>query len=309
MRRLAIAALGLTALLSLAAAPTPPKALVDKVRAEINNDVGSEDDDPRPIREPAPKMFSRVDINGDGITDWRVDFRDMWGWCGTGGCQQELWLGRADGGVTQVFGTQVLEFKMTSRKTGAVLDLDFHGAVCRLTGSEACPRRFIWNSAEAAFDPAINAKGEGYLAGLPVSPMDIDVKTAPPEIQAEAQALATLCAIAGGKREAPPPVGRLPDINGDGVREWYVGSQYGECLDMTEPSGEPEDLLIMVSQPNGPFTLAWGVNDPDIGIDISSRPAVVFQVERPERCELTPKTCPRKPMRWDPASRKLLPAR
>lgn len=310
MRPLIAAALGLVALLSLGGAvASPPKALVDQVRSEINDEAFTEDNDPIPVQEPGPKMFKRVDVNGDGIVDWQVDFGNFAGWCGTGGCRQELWLGRADGGVTRVFGTQVREFKLKRRKTGAVVDVDFHGSVCGLTGVEECPRRFVWDSAEGAFVQTVNARGDGFLAGIPAPPVETDLKTAPPEIQAEAKALVDLCAIAGGKRETPPDIGRLPDINGDGIREWYIGSQYPDCQDMTEPSGAPEDLLIMVSQPNGPFTLAYGVNDPDIGFDISTKPATVVQFERPESCELTAKTCPRKPMRWDPASRKLLPAR
>jgi hypothetical protein len=308
LRRLALIITSALALLSLAAAPMPPKALVDHVRSEINSDVDAEDDDPRPVQEPGPKMFKRVDLNGDGIVDWRVSYENIGAWCGTGGCRQELWLGRTDGELTEVFGAQVREFKLSRRKTGAVVDVDFHGSVCGLTGVEACPRRFVWDAAENSFVLVVNAKGDGFLAGLPTTPVDIPLSNAPPEVQAEATALVKQCALAGGKRESPPDVLRLPDLNGDGVREWYVGSEYSECEDMTEPSGAPKDLLIMVSQAGGPFTLAYGVNDPDVGFDISRRPAVMMLIERPDSCGLTPKTCPRKPMRWDPTSRKLVPA-
>ncbi|MDQ0464044.1 hypothetical protein QO010_001815 [Caulobacter ginsengisoli] len=304
MRRLAAVLLGAVALLNLAAAPAPPKALVDHVRGEINDEVDPRDEDPAPVKEPERRMFKRVDVNGDGIADWRVDFEGFYAWCGTGGCRQELWLGRGDGGVTEVFGAQVRELRLKRGKAGAVLDVDYHGSVCGLTGVEECPRRYMWDPAEMAFLPAINAKGDGLLVGLPASVVDIDLKDAPPEIQVEAKALADRCARAGGKREDPPDIGRLPDLNGDGVREWYVGSQYADCQDMTEPSAEPEALVIMVSQDGGPFTLAWGATQPDIGFDISSRPAVMVQFERPSSCDLT-NDCPRKPMRWDPATRKL----
>jgi hypothetical protein len=310
MRRLSIAAV-LTgmALLTMGASAGPPAWLVDHVREEINDGFHDPDDpDSRPLREPGTKMFKRVDINGDRIADWKVDFQNEPGWCGTGGCRVELWLGRTSGGLTPVWDEGVREFRLKPGKEGATIDVDFHGSACGGAGVSPCPRRYIWDIAEGAFLPVVNKKGDGFLAGLPVSPLELTLNNAPAEVQAEARAMAALCRAAGGHMDDEDmAVTRLPDLNGDGTRDWAIGSQYAQCEEPTDAAVAPLALEIMVSAPDGRFTLAWGAREPEIAFDISTTPATMLELTvKASSCGIYSATdCPRRPLRWNETTRRL----
>lgn len=311
MRTLALLLATAAAVLSMGASAGPPKSLVDYVRVMINDGYDPNDPEGPPLREPPAKMFKRVDINGDGLTDWKIDFDGQMGWCGTGGCRMELWLGQPDGGLNPVWNVGVREFKLKPRKTGAVVDVDFHGSACGGFGAMECPRRYVWDEAEGAFVQAVNVKGDGFLAGLPIDALEQSYKDAPAEVRAQAQRLVAACAAAGGEM-APEEVGvgRVPDLNGDGRREWYVGSEYPECSADLTPGREPLRLIILVSTPDGGFAPAWETKDVFISFDIAKRPAVMIELEGDtEDCGApSSASCPRRPLRWDEASRKLVPA-
>lgn len=308
MRAPALILVALAAALAMGASAGPPKWLVDHVRDEINDGRDPSDPDGPPVREPTAKMFRRVNINGDKLTDWKVDFGDQPGWCGTGGCRVELWLGRADGGVTPVWDAQVREFKLKRGKQGATVDVDFHGSACGGAGVMACPRRYVWSSTDLAFNPAVNARRDGFIAGLPVSPLDLTLTDAPKDVRDEARAMADLCRQAGGRMEGSDyGLTRLPDLNGDGIGEWAIGSEYADCAEPAQANLAPFDLEIMTSAPNGRFTLAWGATDPAIGFDLATRPTTMVRlVTDDDACGIQGRgACRGKPFRWDGASRKL----
>ena len=309
MRTPALLLVVVAAVLAMGASAAPPAWLVDHVRDEINDGYDPSDPDGPPLRQPSPRMFKRIDINVDGIADWKVDFDGEIGWCGTGGCRMELWLGKADGGVTPVWDEGVRQFKLKPRKTGAVVDVDFHGSVCGGAGVMPCPRRYVWDAAEGAFVEAVNAKGDGFLAGLPVGALEVTLGEAPAQVRAEAQRLIAACLAVGGKLSMDGiGVGRIPDLNGDGRREWYVGSEYGDCSTEVEPATQPLRLIIMVSTPDGGYAPAWETSEAFIGFDIAKTPAIMVQIDsESSACGVGfTATCPRKPFKWDEASRKLV---
>ncbi|HEX4847989.1 MAG TPA: hypothetical protein VFV30_07585 [Novosphingobium sp.] len=87
-----------------------------------------------------------VDINGDRIPDWQVDFKDLGtAWCGTGGCRYQLWLGRAKGGPVRVFDRRVRAHERKMQNGRIVFEFDFHGTYCGETGAEACPGIYAWS--------------------------------------------------------------------------------------------------------------------------------------------------------------------
>ncbi len=311
MRRMILALVGCCAILTMgAASPGPPKWLVDHVREEINDDRS--DPGSPPPREPSPRMFKRVDINGDKIADWKVDFQNEAGWCGTGGCRIELWLGRPQGGLTPVWEIGVREFRLKSGKTGATVDVDFHGSACGGAGVQPCPRRYVWDISEGAFLPALNKKGDGFLAGLPIAPVDLNIADAPEAVKTQANRLIAACEASGGKLQMDGvEAGRLPDLNGDGVREWYVGAEYPDCSFEVAPPADPLHLVVLVSAPDGGYTPAWETSDASIAFDISSRPATMFELTvQGGTCGIdSAADCPRRPLRWNPETRKLEPAR
>src|SRR5690349_10904907 len=112
MRRLLLTAALVLTPACAAGAATPPAAIVEEARKAIYEaTVG--DATPEEIKEmPAwmfkvpPKMFSQVDLNGDKLTDWQVDYEQAPNpsyFCGTGGCRHVLYAGQADGSVRKAF--------------------------------------------------------------------------------------------------------------------------------------------------------------------------------------------------------------
>lgn len=88
-----------------------------------------------------------VDIDGDGVQDWQVDWNAFGSaWCGTGGCRYQLWLGRAKGGPKLVFDRQMRELTVEQRDGRTVFVFDFHGGECGGFGSQQCPGEFTWEA-------------------------------------------------------------------------------------------------------------------------------------------------------------------
>lgn len=88
-----------------------------------------------------------VDINGDGIQDYQVNFTVFGSaWCGTGGCRYQLWLGRKSGVPLRVFDRQMRDLVIEKRAGRNVFVFDFHGSECGGFGAEACPGEFSWNA-------------------------------------------------------------------------------------------------------------------------------------------------------------------
>jgi hypothetical protein len=87
-----------------------------------------------------------VDIDGDSHPDWQVDWKTFGaGWCGTGGCRYQLWLGRKKGGPQLVFDRQMRELTIVPRGGRPVFVFDFHGSECGGFGSQECPGEFAWD--------------------------------------------------------------------------------------------------------------------------------------------------------------------
>ncbi len=87
-----------------------------------------------------------VDIDGDAHPDWQINWKAFGaGWCGTGGCRYQLWLGRAKGAPQLVFDRQMRGLTIEQRDGRTVFVFDFHGGECGGFGSQACPGEFTWD--------------------------------------------------------------------------------------------------------------------------------------------------------------------
>lgn len=125
-----------------AAYPAGPKAVIAKAVTQQLRDDFTKHSQAEIIAAISP-----IDINGDGLRDWQID----WGsfgpaWCGTGGCRYQLWLGRRNAAPLIVFDRQVREFHRVKRAGRIVFVFDFHGSECGGYGSQACPGEFAWNA-------------------------------------------------------------------------------------------------------------------------------------------------------------------
>jgi len=260
-------AAALTAL-CLGACATIPADVLQPVSAA----VGPDDDSGAAVD---PRLFmSKVSLarHNDG---WLVDYQKAGAstWCGTGGCTRELYVARG-GGYSLAFRGEVLDWRLTEGPAAA-LDVELDRASCDANGSEPCLRRFVWNGVAGRFEEAINREGFGYLVGplfQPVAPKPADY---PDVVTAEIELRETLCNAAGGLMDVGewPAVGS-PDLNGDGRRDWIVGSRYTACRG---PSGATEGMpdmgVSVIASVGDRWTVALRVPTAAYAVDLAYHPA------------------------------------
>jgi hypothetical protein len=146
MQRLLALILALAALVPAPAAAEPGRAAIAaKVQQQLRGD---------PAKHSQADIYMAIqpaDIDGDGLADWHVDWKGFGaGWCGTGGCRYQLWLGRAKGGPRLVFDRQMRALAIEQREGRTIYVFDFHGGECGGFGSQACPGLFSWDPAAKA---------------------------------------------------------------------------------------------------------------------------------------------------------------
>lgn len=281
--RLAVVGL-LAALLSpvavtACAAATPPDAVRAAVAPEYAQIMAGMYDDtdpasPRP-GPPPNAMFSAHDLNGDGLKDWRVDYEHAQNpsfFCGTGGCRQQLFMAQPGGGYRLVFDSLLRELKFGKAKGEFIMDVDFHGSVCGRAGVEECPRRFGWDSVAGRYLERVNRKGSGWLPGGSLPLIPLPASTWPAAVKQQIERRTALCKAADGVYDlsdhAPYD---LPDLNGDGVRDWVVGGSYDYCnMGETGKDSPAMPITLMISQPGGGFTSGWEQTDAAWGVELGA---------------------------------------
>lgn len=225
--------------------------------------------------DPPAAMFSRIDVNGDGIPDWRVDYEKAANaslFCGTGGCLQQVYVSR-NGGYVLAFARTAGTFALSKTKGERVLDIDFHGSVCDGAGVDECKRRYAWDEASGRFLERPNRKGQTWLEAGPAPAVDTTADQAPQEVRAQVERRVALCKAAGGTFAAEEhPFNDLPDLNGDGVRDWVVGSYYDTCDDVENGPALP--ITILVSK-KANFVLGFEGTDARWGVDLAPSPRFV----------------------------------
>ena len=308
---LALAAVAV-ALPALAAPAKPPKAVRDSVAAELAKaaeDMTDPDNPPtRDFRTPPASMFSRVDVNGDGVPDWKVDYAEAPNpsmWCGSGGCQVELWASQPGGGYAKVMDELVRSLRFVRQDGAPAMALFFHGSTCGGAGVDPCERRYAWN--EDIGWVAIPNGSNGWLHGGPVELNPYLLNERPPEVEQAIDRIVQTCPTDGSGERPTWIATRLPDINGDGRTDWAVGNFYSGCGGAEEA---PAPMIILASTPDGGLATAWEGGNVDYGVDISQTPAAFYVIPGGEECrDGDGRLCERpwgKRLRWDGASGKLV---
>lgn len=289
--------------LALLGGASPPASLVASVREATKDDV----DAPR----DAVKLFRKVDINGDGLQDWRVDYSERMAWCGTGGCRQQLYLARPDGTYALVFDAQARgEFRLRKTRDGHRLDLEVHGSVCGKAGVEECLRSFLWNEGDARYVEIPNRNGDGRLEGL-MPLVTLDPATYPKAVSAALAAVSQVCEAKGGKLgETELAVERTPDLDGDGRSDWLVDASLMGCVNPKDEDNGAIDIdagLTLLTGDGASQALFLPIYA--YVFDVTTQPATFIAVELSDDCggEGQP-ACAETPYRWDPARRTLVPA-
>ena len=288
------------------AAPSVPAEVREAVNvlynASMQATVDEEAPGPAPVFVAPARMFRKVEVNGDGAPDWRVDFERAENasfFCGTGGCQQQVWVSRRGGGYILAFDTNVREFALRRVKGERVLDVDFHGTTCGGYGAQECDRRYVWDPRLQRFIERINRKGGTWLEAGPASVIVTPAGAAPPEAFVQINRFKAICTAVGGElRDEAGSYNDLPDLNGDGVRDWVIGTAYSSCA-MGETGRDTPSLplTILVSRQDGTFSVAFDELQPRWGIELGAA-AHVITFEGPD-CSFDGTGCIRVVWRWD----------
>lgn len=300
----ALAAATLSLLLSACSALTPGSALPPRpaLPPDVSQAVRQSLEGMEHGGVPA-RLATQVSVTPSG-DDWVIDYEKTgdFNWCGTGGCTRELYVAR-DGGHRLAFREQVIDWRLKASSAGApaVLDIDIHGAICAADGSQPCLRRYVWNEAAGRLDEAVNREGFGYLVGPLFQPVPIDEALYPSVVRDEIARRNALCHAAGGLVDAGEySAVTSPDLNGDGQRDWIVGSKYTDCASATgQTEGMPSmGLSVIVSGQDG-LAVALRVDNTAYAVDIT-RPLARFGLRDEPACLGRP-TCPTRYFAWNPS--------
>lgn len=276
-----------------------PESVRQAVIAELNEVRGQfmQGDDPRMQRPPVPdRMLTPIDINGDGLTDWRADYEHSeWagGWCGTGGCRQQLWVSRRGGAPMLAFDDQAFSFAFRRIGGERRMEVAVHGTHCNGAGSDDCRYAYVWDPAASALRERVNFTGggrlwEGGLDFLPVARVPAEVETSRAQLDCR------------DTPDAPARARETVDLNGDGVRDWIVGGPYG-CGD------QPGQTRILTSRGGG-WDTAWTGRDSVLYVDIAGARAAVH-VRPLDGCPAGGTPACEMALRWDAAARRFSEAR
>jgi hypothetical protein len=128
----------------------------------------------------------------------------------------------------------------------------------------------------------------------------------PPRVVAEAfAAAAQACSAAGGSAVDPDRPMTVPDVDGDGIRDWIIPEFYCDMPDGQKPFRPTMTLFASAGDPARPALAASGER---LEIDSASTPARVLTVDlntcSPEG--LKPQACRRQRLVWSSEKRRLL---
>ncbi len=301
----------LAAACSPAVAAQPPEAVRKPVEAlyaeRMQEMVDPEQPDAFRIAVP-PGMYSRVDVNRDGVADWRVDFQRAQNpslFCGTGGCLNQLYVSRPGGGYALALSRTVGGLRLGKANGERIIDIDFHGSVCGGAGADECQRRYVWAESLGRFLERPNKNGDGWLEDGPSPLVETATETAPAEVRAQLDRRVAICKAAGGAYHIDEsPFNDLPDLNDDGVRDWVAGTSYDSC-DMTEAAEGAQSpglpVTVLVSKEGG-FVTAWEAEGRMWGVQLLPEPTLTT-LEGADDCRFRrgEGACNRVPWRWDGA--------
>jgi len=145
-RTLAASLVGLLALSGAAQAQAQEEIAGDPPVTEVSDDPAA-----RAIAENEascaggaaavdPGFVTLADVDGDGVNDVRIDYGGLtcdgsYGYCGSGGCTQEIWLGDRDGPYRLLVAGQITQIEFPAH---GHVRLTRDGGWCGLSGAEIC---------------------------------------------------------------------------------------------------------------------------------------------------------------------------
>ena len=294
---------------AVASAQTPPEALTWMVLNEIN---GAYFDRTEPFNRPAlvtrvpAGVIRPIDISHDGKPDWLVDYTDSGlMYCGTGGCLRTLYVSDGDDYV-MAFDEQSHTFDLSRRGGETVIDAEVHHVFCGSSGDD-CAFAWTWDARLKRLVERPTATGRTLLGNdggfAPIGQREDSrpvEDTLPAELSEVWRGTRMTCPSDGddGFRVLRPTFKSIPDLNGDGLRDWLVRKP-DPCVASPDDTVTPVGFSVWLTGAGGALAEAW-TSAPDhwAVIDIATTPARL--ISNPA-CGHEP-TCPNRRLRWDPRS-------
>lgn len=303
-------AVGAAMIAAVATAQTPPESLTWMVLNEIN---GAYFDRTEPFNRPplvtrVPEGVIRpVDVSHDGKPDWLIDYTDSGlMYCGTGGCLRTLYVSDGDD-YLMAFDEQTHTFDLSNRGGETVIDAEVHHVFCGSAGDD-CAFAWAWDAELKQLVERPNAVGETLLGADGGFPPVAWREGSRPVVDGLPQELAAVwresrvtCATTqeeDGIRIYRAIFKSVPDLNGDGLRDW-LARKPDPCTLSYEETAQPVGFNVWLTGADGSLSEAW-TSEPDhwAMIDIATTPARL--VSNPA-CGSEP-VCPNRRLRWDPGS-------
>lgn len=300
---------------SPAVAQTPPEGLVWMVLRDIN-DYGFDRDDPTnrpPLVTRIPEgMITAIDVTRDGRTDWLVDYSESGinGYCGTGGCSKIVYVTLGDDGLTRAFDEQAHELAFYQAAGESRVEAWVHHSFCSGDASRECRRAYAWDADQRRLVERPNRAGETLISVGAFKPIDTSADTvadqnAPGPVADRWFKTRRTCPTPyndDGSETRRAELHDIPDVDGDGVRDWIVEPP-AEC--QAQPGGDVvyPGFEVWLTRAGGEAVQAYvSPADRYPHLDIARSPAVV--VTQPP-CGLG-ETCPTTRLRRDAGSGRLI---
>ena len=142
----------------------PPAGLSWYVISQLN-DFYNDPEDPtnRPplVSAPPAGVVNAVDVNGDGVSDWVVDWPESSQFCGTGGCRYTVYLTHGQT-LVRIFDRQSLDDLTISMVDGEVrFEGGFHHGYCN-DQRDDCRLAWALDAAARKLVPRASANGDRY---------------------------------------------------------------------------------------------------------------------------------------------------
>jgi hypothetical protein len=132
--------------------PNLPTIVQDAMQTHLKECEAGE----KPLYKPG--FLTVRDINGDGKPDYILDYdhfqcgERVSMFCGTGGCQREIFASEEEKGYVPVWNKLARKVTFLTLAKRPAMRIDIHGTLCGRNGGERCTLTLYWNGSE--FHPA-----------------------------------------------------------------------------------------------------------------------------------------------------------
>lgn len=204
-------------------------------------------------------VFYQANISPSALPDWVIDTakaKETY-YCGTGGCETQIFSADQTGQYHLVFDAQVLEYHFSPIKDQDFdrLDVDYHGVFCSGTGGTACPFSYKWTTDQSAFGliPDLSVFPTDHYLSLPLpSPLmsvfhtndTVDLEQLPPPLKTRLLEEQEYCKTKGGSLyEVSNTAVPIPDLNDDGLQDWAYLGLSTSCQIIVDPETDGVDFV------------------------------------------------------------------